>query len=146
MWMAAERDETAELDLPARHRYWKPIPHSCNLFTIKLKWNLTIFLAQLWCPVFTVTVSLSPGRGFRGKIKNQWRSVLSVLIRQSTLRFLATGDVSMRWLAHRALTRLCLQQSVCKPHRQSARARAQTDQFTQLQLSLKPFHLSSNWT
>ncbi len=43
-------------------------------------------------------------------------SVLSVLIEQSMLRFLATGDVSTSWLAHRALTRLCQQQSVCKPH------------------------------
>ncbi len=73
-------------------------------------------------------------------------SVLSVLIGRSTLHFLATGDVSMSWLAHRALTHLCQQQSVCKPHRQSARAQAETDQFTRLQLSLQPFGLSSNWT
>ncbi len=73
-------------------------------------------------------------------------SVLSVLIRRSTLSFLATGDFGTSWLAHRALTRLCQQQSVCESHRQLARARAETDQFTPLQLSLQPFGLSSNWT
>ncbi len=71
-------------------------------------------------------------------------SVLSVLMGQSMLRFLATGYSDTSWLAHRALTRLCQQQSVCKPHRQSARARAETDQFTLLQLSLQPFGLSSD--
>ncbi len=49
-------------------------------------------------------------------------SVLSVLIGQSMLHSLATGDIST---------------SVCEPHRQSARARAETDQFTALQLFLQ---------
>ncbi len=73
-------------------------------------------------------------------------SELSGLIGRSMLHFLATGDVSSSRLAHHALTRLCQQQSVCKTHRQSARARAETDQFTPLQLSLQPFRLTSNWT
>ncbi len=72
-------------------------------------------------------------------------SVLSVLIGRSMLRFLATGDIGMSWLAHRALTHLCQQQCL-QSHRQSARARAETDQFTPLQLSLQLFGLSSNWT
>ncbi len=79
------------------------------------------------------------------KEKSVTLSVFSVLIRRSTLRFSATGDVGTSWLAHRALTHLCQQQSVCKPHRQSAPARAETDQFTPMQLSLQPFGLSSNW-
>ncbi len=66
-------------------------------------------------------------------------SVLSVLIGRSTLCYIATGDVSTSWLAHCALTRLCWQQSVCEPHCQSAQARAETDQFSPLQLSLQHF-------
>ncbi len=64
------------------------------------------------------------------------------------LCFLGTGDIGMSWLAFvpDTLTHLWWQQSVCKPHHQSARARAETDQFTPLQLSLWPFGLSSNWT
>ncbi len=54
--------------------------------------------------------------------------------------------LSYRWCQYKLISSLCQQQSVCKRHRQSARARAETDQFTLLQLSLQPFGLSSNWT
>ncbi len=70
--------------------------------------------------------------------KSMTLSVLSVLICWSTLRFFVTeisspcSDLPLQ------------QQSFCKPHRQSARTRAETDQFTLLQLSLQPFCLSSN--
>ncbi len=40
-------------------------------------------------------------------------SELSVLIGRSMLHFLETGDIGTSWSAHRALTRLCQQQSVC---------------------------------
>ncbi len=76
--------------------------------------------------------------------KSQCFSVLSVLICRSPLCFLARGDLGTSWLAHRALTRLCQQRSVCKPHHRSAQA--ETDQFTPLQLKLQLFRLSSNWT
>ncbi len=66
-------------------------------------------------------------------------SVLSVLIHQSTLHFLATGDIGTSWLAHRALTCLCQQQSVCKPHCQLPQAWAEVDQFTLLQRFLAIF-------
>ncbi len=45
-----------------------------------------------------------------------------------------------------ALICLCQQQSICKPQSQSVQARAETDQFTSLQLPLQLFGLSSNWT
>ncbi len=102
-------------------------------------WKMTPFRIN-WSPmspIFTMIFSLPLRWGFCGKMKNQWRSLYSVLICKSTLCFLATGDVDMSWLAHRALTRLCQQQSVCKPHRQSARAGAEADQFTPVQTGLK---------
>ncbi len=51
-------------------------------------------------------------------------SVLSVLIGRS-----------MQHVVAYALTRICLQQSVCKRHCQLAQARAETERFTPLQLS-----------
>ncbi len=50
------------------------------------------------------------------------KNVLSVPIGWSMLHLLATGDVGTSRLAHRALTRLCQQQSVCKRHRRFAQA------------------------
>ncbi len=115
-----------------------------NCVIVVEKWRHSLLN---WSPinsVFTMRFSLPPGRGFHGRVKDQWRSLHSPSL-FSGLR-LATGDVSTSWLAHRALTRLCQQQSVSRRHRQSARARAETDQFTPLQLSLQPFGLSSDWT
>ncbi len=76
-------------------------------------------------------------------------SDLSIPFCQSALCFLGTGDVSMSCFAVRALcfqSGLCQQQTVCKRHCQLAQARAETDQFTLLQLYLQQFNLGSNWT
>ncbi len=110
--------------------------------------KMTPFAAKLVSnkPCFYHAISLPPGPACRRTMKNQWLSLLSVLIGRSTLCILATGDVGTSWLAHRALTLLRQQQSVFKPPGQSARAQAEANQFTPLQLSLQPFHLSSKWT
>ncbi len=112
-------------------------------------WKMTPFAAKLASnkPCFHHDIFFATGTKVLRKNENSLTlSQLSVLIGRSTLRFLVTGDVCASWLAHRAPTHFCQQQSVCKPHRQTARARAETDQFTLLQLSLQPFRLSSDWT
>ncbi len=66
----------------------------------------------------------------------------------SALRFLATIDVSMRWLAvetsnvPHVLKLASVDNSVCRWHRQLAWV--ETEQFTPLQLSLQPFCLVMN--
>ncbi len=54
--------------------------------------------------------------GTRVSRKNEKSVMVSVLIGRSTLHLLATGDVGTSWLAHRAVPRLCQQQSVCESH------------------------------
>ncbi len=110
---------------------------------------MTPFAAKLVCskPCFYHDTFFAAGtRVAQTKGKSVMLSVLSVLIRWSALRFLATGDFGTSRLAHCALTRLCQQQTVCKPRCQSAPAHAEMDQFAPLQLLLQLFHLSSNWT
>ncbi len=110
-------------------------------------WKMTLFAAKLVSnkSCFYHEIFFATGTSvYRKNEKSVTLSVLCALFGRSTLRFLATGDVGTSWLAHCALTCLCQQQSVCKLHCQSARA--ETDQFTLLLLSLQPFGLSSNWT
>ncbi len=90
-------------------------------FTAKLVSNKPCFNHDIF---FATKMRVS-----RKNEKSVTLSVLSVLIRWSTMRFLATGDVGTSRLAHCALTRLCQQQSVRKPHRL-------TEKFTLLQLPL----------
>ncbi len=122
--------------------WWTPFPSLSfpillNVFWFKVKlYNLLLNWSPV-SPVFTMTFSLLPQQGFHGKMKNQWRSLYSVLIHQSTL--------SDRWRQYELISST-LSVCVCKPHSQSAGVRAETDQFTPLQLSLQPFCLSSNWT
>ncbi len=73
------------------------------------KWHHLLLNWSPISPVFTRIFSLPPGFCEKNE-KSVMLSVLSVLIGRSTQRFLPTGDVSMSWLAHRALTRLCQQQ------------------------------------
>ncbi len=75
-------------------------------------------------------------------LPDQWHTLCSLSSLASVRsRFLATGDVCTSWLAVRALHSDSprQQQSVCKRHRQSAQALAETNQFNQLQLSLQLF-------
>ncbi len=110
--------------------------------------KMTPFAAKLVSskPYFYYDISFAIGTRVLPNEKSVVLSVLSVLIGRSMLHFLVTGDVGACRLGHYALTHLCQQQSVCKPHCQSARAQAEIDQFALLQLSLQPFRLSSNWT
>ncbi len=83
----------------------------CNIH-----WKMTPFAAKLVSskPCFYHEIFFATGtRVSKKNEKSVTLSVLSVLIGRSTLCFLATGDVGTSWLAHRALTRLCQQQSVC---------------------------------
>ncbi len=67
---------------------------------------------------------------------------LSVLTGQSTLHFLASDDVGTSWLVHRALTRLCQQQSVYTVSQLELELRRTS---LLLQLSLQLFCLGPNW-
>ncbi len=105
-----------------------------NSVTVVEKWHHSLINWSSISPVFTVILSLPPGRGFRGKIKNQWRSLYAALRSDRWRRYELIGSPCSD---SPLTTAECLQS-----HRQSARARAETDQFTLLQLSLQPFGLS----
>ncbi len=71
-------------------------------------------------------------------------SVLSILIGQSTLRFLATSNFGMSWLAVGCLTLWLVSADNSLQAALSVEARAETNQFTETFLQL--FHPRSNWT
>ncbi len=75
------------------------------------------------------------------KLKSVTPSVLSILIRWSKLYFLARGDVKLISSPCSDSPLLLAEASQSKPHRQSARARAEIDQFTSLQLVWSQFKL-----
>ncbi len=82
---------------------WKMTPFTAKLVSSKLCFYYDVF--------FVTGTKIS-----QKKDKSVMLSVLAVRIRRSTPRFLATSDVSTSGLAHRALTHLCHQQSVCKSY------------------------------
>ncbi len=122
-------------------RFWRRVGLIC--YTVySFEQYAAICSMAVCCPVLSGLVFAC----LYFKIKKIWSQKNKVKSRKNklpqTLSVLLL--LSDRW--QRVPTRLCQQQSVCRPHRQSDRARAETDQFTPLQLSLQPFNLSSNWT
>ncbi len=115
-------------EMTERHSHTKQMRKNYRKLEVKLDkflflikqcnsgWKMTPFAAKLVSnKAFFSHIFFAIGTRVLWKNeKSVTLSVLSVVIGRSSLRFLVTGDVSTSWLAHRAPTGLCQQQSVCK--------------------------------